>query len=162
MNKSTKVRLVKLNAKLSQHVTEFGGAVDYRGVRRDDEGNVRRGGALVGAGALAAGGLYLRGRKALKDSNLPVGEGGRPGIFDTMKVGGSALRSDATMAYTGAKAGVSQGINATKTAGGQILAKGKGALADVAAKGKTAGASVLDASKKALLKGQGRLALARM
>lgn len=156
MNKSTKVRLVKLNAKLSQHV-EFASQPG-----REEDHTVRN--TAIGAGALAAGagGLYLRGRKAIKDSNLPVGSKGGPGILDTLKVGGTALGNDAKMAVAGAKAGVNQGINATKVAGGQMLATGKGALANVAAKGKTVGASVLDASKKALLKGQGRLALARM
>jgi hypothetical protein len=64
MNKSTKVRLVSLNAKLTKHV-EF--------VAKNDEDHTVRNTAIAAGGLAAAygAGSYLRGRKARVGPQLP-------------------------------------------------------------------------------------------
>lgn len=135
--KATK-RLVALDAKLTR-IVSF--------ARNQEEDNTARNAAIAAAaaGGLAAGGVYLRGRKAIKDSNLPIIPGQGPGVLDTMRAGTSALRGDV--------AGAAQAV------GNKATEIGKWGTTQ-AERAKLAGNSVLEAIKKKAIQAEGKAALA--
>lgn len=133
--KATK-RLVALDAKLTR-IVSF--------ARNQEEDHTARNAAIAAtaAGGLAAGGLYLRGRKAIKDSNLPILPGKGPGVLDTMRAGTSALRGDI--------AGAAQAV------GSKATEVGKWGTAQ-AERAKVASNAVLEAIKKKAIQAEGKLA----
>lgn len=127
--------LKQLDAKLAKVVT-------FR--QPDDEDSAlktagKTAAVLGGVGALAAGGLYARGR-------LGAGAGApRVGIADTIKGGANLAKSDAANAFKGAIAGVKSGY---KTGASSVTSAAMQA-------GKVASSAVnpvLDVAKKAALK----------
>ena len=135
--KATK-RLVALDAKLTR-IVSF--------ARNQEEDHTVRNAAIAAttAGGLAASGLYLRGRKAIKDSNLPILPGKGPGVLDTMRVGTSALRGDIA--------------SAAQAVGSKATEVGKWGTAQ-AERAKAASNAVLEAIKKKAIQAEGKLALA--
>lgn len=96
--------LVELNARLDSKLKQVGFAVRPQ---NDDETNsgLKTAAGVAGVGALAAGGLYARGRFGASGGGSLLGApvGGVRGVLDTMKGGANLLKGD--VGSTAAKVG---------------------------------------------------------